>query len=430
MTPVAWAWIGIVTGLLVTALAAAAEGALGTDGTAVPQSGDRKSSASDLARAWVTLWVLNVLGPLAFGAGAVLLAIDISRRFGVAAALGASAVLVLVLVGARLLPVTWAARHGEATARYLALPLDVAARLVWPIRMLFRAFRRLTFGRTKLTAGGSRDDAVRVLANVEEENGVIEEDEMEMITGVMELGETKVREVMVPRVRIVAIPSESSLNDALETIIAAGHSRIPVYTESIDNIDGLLYAKDLLVAFRDHDFDPDLKKLLREPYYVPESKLVDELLEELQNRKVHMAVVIDEYGGTAGIVTIEDLIEEIVGEIQDEYDHEEPQIELVSDDEIVCHAGYDIDDVNRLMDIHLPTDDVDTLGGLVFAGLRKVPVPGERVVFDDAEIEVLGVDGRSIDRVRVVRRTTADDGEAEGIPDSEAVSSKPEDRVA
>jgi CBS domain containing-hemolysin-like protein len=148
---------------------------------------------------------------------------------------------------------------------------------------------------------------------------------------------------------------------------------------------------------------------------------VDELLEELQTRKVHMAVVVDEYGGTAGIVTIEDLLEEIVGEIQDEYDHEEPRIERVSDDEIVFTAGMDIDDVNRLMDISLPTDEVDTLGGLVFTGLGKVPELGESAVFDDAEIEVLELDGRRINRVRVLRREP--DREEEPSDDGEALSS-------
>ena len=225
-----------------------------------------------------------------------------------------------------------------------------------------------------------------------------------MIAGIIELGDTRVREVMIPRIDIVAIPLDATLDDALDAIIGAGHSRIPVYRDSIDDIAGLLYAKDLLRPFRTRDFEPDLPALLRECFFVPQSKPVDELLQELQSRKTHMAIVVDEYGGTAGLVTIEDLLEEIVGEIQDEYDHEEPRLQQVGDDELLCNAGVDIDDVNHLMGIELPTERVDTLAGLVFTELGRVPEVGDKAVFEDAEIEVLALAGRRIHRVRVVRR--------------------------
>jgi putative hemolysin len=259
-----------------------------------------------------------------------------------------------------------------------------------------------------------RDETLRALARGDDPSGEVEDEEMEMIAGIMDLAETKVREVMVPRIDIVAIPLDASLDDALDTIIGAGHSRIPVYQDTVDNIVGLLYAKDLLRPFRERDFTPDLRGLLREPYFVPQSKAVDVLLQELQTRKVHIAIVVDEYGGTAGLVTIEDLLEEIVGEIEDEYDRDEPRMEAVGDGEIVFHAGYNIDDVNDLMDIHLPSEDVDTLAGLVFATLGRVPGPGERVTFEDAEIEVLTLEGRRIHRVRVVRRSR--DGDAAHPP--------------
>jgi CBS domain containing-hemolysin-like protein len=413
VTLTVWAWIAVAAGLFLTALEAAAEGALSSDGVALTRRAEPRGPGIETARALVTVWILGVLGPVLFSVGAVYLTLEASRQWGAVVAVVLFAVGLSVLLAARLLPVTWAARHAQMVSHYLVLPLDVAARLLWPVRVLFRAFRRLTERRISLPDGSTRDDVVRALALVEQENGPIEEDEMEMITGIMELGETKVREVMVPRIDIVAISGVASLDEALDTVIAAGHSRIPVFTGTIDSIDGLLYAKDLLKAFRARDFEPNMRDLLREPYYVPESKPVDELLEDLQTRKVHMAVVVDEYGGTAGVVTIEDLLEEIVGEIQDEYDQEEPRIERVSDDEIVFNAGMDIDDVNRMMDIDLPTDEVDTLGGLVFIGLGKVPVPGESVVFDDAEIEVLELEGRRINRVRVLRR-------AAGVPEDES----------
>jgi CBS domain containing-hemolysin-like protein len=230
---------------------------------------------------------------------------------------------------------------------------------------------------------------------------------MEMIAGIFDLSETWVREVMVPRMDIVALPLETPLRAALDAIIDAGHSRIPVYRGTIDEIAGVLYAKDLLPVLRDGRMDQPLTGLLRPAHFVPESKPVDALLSDLQHRRVHMAIVVDEFGGTAGLVTIEDLIEEIVGEIEDEYDvATTPRVERVSEDEVICHAGVDIDDINDLMDIHLPTGDVDTLAGLVFTRLGKVPEVGERALFEDAEIEVLALDGRRIHQVRVCRRGT------------------------
>ena len=245
-----------------------------------------------------------------------------------------------------------------------------------------------------------------------------------MMAGIIELGDTKVREVMVPRIDIVAIPIDASLDDALDTILEAGHSRIPVYRETIDHVAGLLYAKDLLRAFRARDHKARIADYLREPHVVPESMLVKTLLAALRSAKIHMAIVVDEYGGTAGLVTIEDLIEEIVGEIEDEYDEETPRVERIGKDEGVFSGGLDIDDVNRLMDIRLPTDEVDTLAGLVLDRLGRVPESGERAIFDDAEIEVLGLDGRRIHRVKVTRRGAEADMPESG-PQSDGATAEP-----
>jgi len=191
----------------------------------------------------------------------------------------------------------------------------------------------------------------------------------------------------------------------LDVIIEAGHSRIPVYRRSIDNIVGILYAKDLLNYFRDGQTNVPLCDIVRDAYFIPESKHVDDLLQELQRRKVHIAIVVDEYGGTAGLVTIEDLIEEIVGEIQDEYDREEPFMDQISQDEIIFNARVDLDDVNRLMSLNLPTEHGDTLGGLVFSELGKIPSQGDQVHVNGVTIEVLSVVGRRIKQVRVVRES-------------------------
>ncbi len=270
----------------------------------------------------------------------------------------------------------------------------------------------------------AREEALRAFVTSENGDDSLEEDSLEMMAGVMSLGDTVAREVMVPRTDVTSIPIDATLDEALDVIIEAGHSRIPVYRDTIDDIRGILYAKDLLRPFRDRMFDVSIESVMRLPTFVPETKPADELLQELQASQVHIAVVIDEHGGTAGIVTIEDLLEEIVGEIQDEYDEEEPTVEYVDaqSGEGVFRAAADIDDVNRLLDVDLPSDgDVDTLGGLVFSQLGKVPDIGDRAIFEGAEIEVLDVSGRRVERVRVIRKGPfADGAEDRADPDSNA----------
>jgi CBS domain containing-hemolysin-like protein len=209
---------------------------------------------------------------------------------------------------------------------------------------------------------------------------------------------------MVPRIDVVALDVSTPLLMALDKIMEAGHSRIPVYQETIDNIQGLLYAKDTLPYLREGRSDVPLQKILRQAYFVPETKKASDLLPDLQQRRVHMAIVVDEYGGMAGLVTIEDLLEEIVGEIQDEYDAEEPFVEFIGEDEYVFDARVDLDDLNRLMDVALPTDGSDTLGGFIYSTLGKVPAIGDEVTFEDMKLTVESVSGRRIKKVRVRRQ--------------------------
>jgi CBS domain containing-hemolysin-like protein len=240
--------------------------------------------------------------------------------------------------------------------------------------------------------------------------------EEEMIYSVFALGDTLAREVMVPRIDIVALDVGSSLEQALDVVICAGHSRIPVYEGSIDNVVGVLYAKDLLKLWQDKQEAVALGEILRQAYFVPESKKVDGLLEDMQQRKVHIVIVVDEYGGTAGLVTIEDIVEEIVGEIQDEYDAEEPLVEQTGDHEYVFSARVDLDDFNRLIGTEFPTEMGDTLGGFIYSQLGKVPVPGESVRFDGLVIEVLTVTGRRIRKVRVSwERTEENENDASDV---------------
>jgi CBS domain containing-hemolysin-like protein len=236
-----------------------------------------------------------------------------------------------------------------------------------------------------------------------EEGGLIKEEEKEMIYSIFDLGNTAAREIMVPRIDIVAVEADMPVGDALDIILEAGHSRVPVYDDNIDNIVGILYAKDLLAHWRRGGEPRPVRGLEREVYYVPETKPVSDLLGELQSKKVHIAIVVDEYGGTAGLVTIEDILEEIVGEIQDEYDPEEFFMDRISDDEYIFSARMDLDDINDLMSVDLPTDESDTLGGLVYSMLGRVPAVGDSLDVANLYLTVLEVEGRRIVKVRAKR---------------------------
>jgi putative hemolysin len=228
-----------------------------------------------------------------------------------------------------------------------------------------------------------------------------------MINAVIELGTRRVHEVMVPRIAMVTLSAEATIGQAIDSIVEEGHSRIPVYENTVDEIVGIVYAKDLLPFLKAGAPEPpDLRALLRTPVFVPESMTVDDLLHELQRRKVHLAIVLDEYGGTAGLVTIEDLLEEIVGEIQDEYDEEEPMIVKLSDDEARVDGRASVDDLAEIFETHVPLEDedeYDTVGGLIYHRIGGVPKPGDQVAVDGLTLTVETTDGRRVSKVLVVR---------------------------
>ena len=259
------------------------------------------------------------------------------------------------------------------------------------------------------------EDGLRLLLNMGDGERLIEEDERELIDSIFRFSETTVGEVMVPRVDVVALPKDTPLMEALDVIVSAGHSRIPLYEDTIDHIVGILYAKDLLTCFRDGRTDITVETIMRPPYFVPETAMVDDLLADLQQKRTHLAIVVDEYGGTAGIVTIEDLLEEIVGEIQDEYDSEPPMIQAREDGSYIVNGRMDVDDLNRELDVHLPADDenYNTLAGVIYAHLQRVPEQGDAFDLDGVHIEVLKVNDNRIEEVLLTLRNEEDDEEAE-----------------
>ena len=334
------------------------------------------------------------------------------------------AVAFVTAVFGELVPKTLALAHAERYALVFARPVEILGRIfapvVWVLNLLTR---RITaaMGVREIDRERLSSEELMILVERGGEQGVIEAEEEQMIGAVLELGEQRVHEVMVPRTDIVALSMNASLDEIVDTIVKAGHSRIPVYEEAIDNIVGILYAKDLLPYLKGSDQPPPIRKLLRAPLFVPESMLVDDLLHALQRRKVHIAIVLDEYGGTAGLVTIEDLLEEIVGEIQDEYDTEEPMIEELSDHEARVDGRMGIDDLVQHFDIHMNGDDreeYDTVGGLIYHRVGGIPRVGDTVeVEGELTLTVETTDGRRVAKVLAVRHRPGD-GQPEGAEET------------
>ncbi len=309
----------------------------------------------------------------------------------------------IVLLLVQFLGRVFAVSRPENVALTFVRPVEVLNRILFPILLPLNALERALRRMLGVVHGMTPADAEDRLRHLVEGNADLEEDEREMIASVIELGEQPVREIMIPRIDIVAAPDLATVRDVLDRIIESGHSRIPIFDETIDNIIGVVYAKDLLRHLREGAQDAPVKPLAREASYVPETKKVDELLHEMQQKRVHLAVVVDEYGGTAGLISIEDLIEEIVGEIQDEYDVEEAMIEEVSDSEAVFDARVSIRDVNDTLDLDIDDEDFDTLGGLLYHELGKVPDAGDEVRVDGALVTVLTTTGRRVRKVRVTK---------------------------
>ncbi len=320
------------------------------------------------------------------------------------------------IVFAELVPKTLALAHPERFALTLSAPLDVLGRVVAPIVALLTGITRWVtglLGADVSTEARITADELRLIVERGGEQGILEAEEEQMINAVIELGGRRIHEVMVPRIAIAALPVSSSFDEAIDTIIEEGHSRVPVYESTVDEVVGILYAKDLLPYLKsDAAVRPDVRAMLRTPVFVPESMSIDDLLHEFQRRKVHIAIVLDEYGGTAGLVTIEDLLEEIVGEIQDEYDEEEPLIEQLDPDRARVDGRASVEDMLEIWDMRTQLEDddeYDTVGGLVYHRIGGVPAPGDEIRVDGLRLTVETTDGRRVGKVLVVRERSIDD---------------------
>jgi CBS domain containing-hemolysin-like protein len=359
------------------------------------------------------LTVVLLLSVMAQVAGTVLATVFASELLESGGEIAAAIAMTLALfIFAHIAPRTYSVQHTERAALFVARPVFYLTRLLNPVGkvaiLLANALISPLPGRTMPHGPFVTEEEIRHMVDVAEEEAEIEEGERELIHSVFEFGDTVVREVMVPRPDMVTARSDATLDEVLEMIIEAGYSRIPIYEGDHDNIVGVLYAKDALKRVHEDQGTARVASLARAPLFVPEQKRLSELLREMQQRRVHMAIVIDEYGGTAGLVTIEDLIEEIVGEIVDEYDQEEPLVEPLDEDTIRVDAKLPIDEMNELLGVDLPHEEWDTVGGLVFGLTGRVPSSGETVRLDSLEFRTERVTGRRIQKVVITKLAPAE----------------------
>jgi len=338
---------------------------------------------------------------------ATLIGVVAERQLGAWGVVAATAFeVVVIFVIAEAVPKTFAVQHPDRAALAVA-PLVSAIVGFPPVRLVARGLIVLSNvivpGKGLKEGPFVSEEELLAMADVAVEEDVIQREERQLIHSIIEFGDTLVREVMIPRPDMVSVEARASLTDVMEVVMAAGYSRIPVYEQGIDDIAGLVYAKDLMRATRDGRSDEPVRNLVRPARFVPETKRVAELMPEMQHEKAHMAIVVDEYGGTAGLVTLEDLIEELVGEIVDEYDVEEAKVEPLANGDVRVNARMPIDEINDLLSVEFPQGDWDTVGGFVFNLLGHVPVEGESVDYDGRRLRAEKVQGRRIGRVRISR---------------------------
>jgi CBS domain containing-hemolysin-like protein len=410
MTPLI---IVIVLGLVIAAFAAAAETSLTSVSRirmrSLAEDGNKRARTVTRLHAdpngyLSTILSLNTVAVIVVSTAAALLISNNLQR--IPQAVGTIVLSVVVLIFCEIAPKSLALRFNERFALVLAGPVQMLTRLLRPLvgglslmsRLIVRAATR---GRT-VRGPFVTEEELKLLLYVGEQEGIVEQEEREMIHGILEMTDKTVREVMVPRVDVVAVEATDSIADVIKVIIEYGFSRIPIYEDNVDNIVGIVYAKDLLRHGVIGDDQRPLRAIAREPYYTPEAKHVGELLREMKVRKVHIAVVVDEHGGTAGIVTFEDLIEEIVGPIRDEYDMREvEELQIVSDHEVVVSARFPVDDLKEALDLEVPNVEADTVGGLVYEQLGEIPKVGATIQLGNATLTVESIRRQGIQTVRI-----------------------------
>ena len=310
----------------------------------------------------------------------------------------------LVLIFGEIIPKTYAIARSEKYSNFIAKPLDIILTTIYPIAFFFHKITDVIIKVLPINKEQTFDseEELMMLAEVGEEEGTLDHEESDMIQSVLEFKNKLVKEILTPRVDVVSLDSSSSLDEAMDVIMNKKYSKIPVYKDTIDNIKGILYAKDIIPYLIGSRPEIDLLKLTREPYFIPETKPIDEVMQEFKIKKTNIAVVVDEWGGTSGILTLEDIVEEVTGELRDPFDKEEYEIINNKDGTSIVDGSIHIYDIEENFEIEFPDDrDYDTLAGFILDDIGDIPSEGEKVVLYDYQFKVLKVISNRIDKIEV-----------------------------
>jgi CBS domain containing-hemolysin-like protein len=318
----------------------------------------------------------------------------------------------LTVVFGELAPKTFAASHAEGIALAMARPIQLYMRLISPVVWIFRKSSnfiiRLFGGEIKPTPQFLTEEEMKAMISIGEEEGTIEKEEKEMLHNVFEFGDKKVSEAMVPRTEIVAIPEDALVADVLKLVAEKGYSRYPVIKENVDNIIGVLYVKSIVKRMAEEEvaLQTPIKGFIKEAYYIPESKMVTALLDDMQKNKFQIAIVVDEHGGTAGLITLEDIMEEIVGGLQDEFEaiEAEKEVEIIDESTFVVSGSTEIDEVNELVGVKLESEEFHTIGGFLFGLFGHLPKVGEQLRYQGLRFLILEMNGRRIEKIKITKQ--------------------------
>jgi putative hemolysin len=352
----------------------------------------------------VTSNMANVAGA---SAGTVLAIELIGEEYGPIVATVIMTILVVIL--GELAPKTFAVTHAEKVSLSLARPIDhfikLSTPIVWGFNAISNTIIRIFGGKHQHVSPYVTEEEIKAIISMGSEEGALEEEERQMLHKVFEFRDKTVSEAMIPRTNVVAILESATISDALKLVSECGYSRFPVIKDNIDNVIGILYIKDIMIKMAQHEVDTEqtISHFQRDAYYVPESKMIRELLEEMQLNKFQIAVIIDEYGGTAGLITLEDLMEVIVGSLQDEFEKEElkKEVEMVDENTYVLSGQTSIDEVNELLGIEFETEDFNTIGGFLFGHFGRLPKVGEQILFQNIRFVVLEMEDKKIATIKI-----------------------------
>jgi len=362
----------------------------------------------DPQRTLISILIGNMFVNISASSLATYLAIKFFGNIGIGIASGI--MIFIILVFGEIVPKSLAVANAEIVSKKIARPIEIISTGLFPLIKFFKIIISVLYYFLRMKKNKEKKEITEedliTLIDVGKDEGVIEEEEKKMIRNIFEFGDTMVKEVMIPRVDMACIHSDTKLNSILKLIKKVGHSRIPVYEETIDNVIGILYAKDLLGIYEQWYTSKekfDLKQIIRKAYFVPENKKIDDLLDIFQRDKIQIAIAIDEYGGTAGLVTMEDVVEEVVGEIIDEYDTEIKLFKITEDNTVIADGNISIEKINEILNIEIPENGFETLGGFIFDLLGRVPKKGEKVKYHNLQIIIEQVVKNRIRRVKIIK---------------------------